>query len=115
MKKFLMAIFGIYFLMSGLTAGTLTAEFVPVDFSADMVMKSDGQTMQGKIYASSGGSKIRMEMEREGQQMIMITRLDRNISYMVMPAQNMYMEPLLSRYKLKSSNWLSLSMYSVVP
>lgn len=56
------------------------------NFSADMVTQMEGRTMQVKTYVS--GDKIRTEMAGA----IQITRLDRNVMYVMMPAEKMYME-----------------------
>jgi outer membrane lipoprotein-sorting protein len=60
------------------------------DFSADMVMTAEGQKMSGRIF--SKGDRFRMEMNAQGQQMIMITRMDKKVAWSVMPDQKMYME-----------------------
>jgi len=56
------------------------------DFSADIVTKTKGKTMQGKIFLS--GEKSRMEM----QNMVVIGRLDKKVTWMLMPDRKMYME-----------------------
>ena len=56
------------------------------DFSADMVAKDKGQTMKGKAFVS--GDKSRMEMQ-EG---VIITRLDKKVTWMLMAEQKMYVE-----------------------
>jgi len=56
------------------------------DFSADMVSKMGNQVTQSKLYVS--GDKIRMDM-KEG---VMITRMDKQLSWMLMPSDKMYME-----------------------
>ena len=57
------------------------------DFSADTVMKQKGQaTMNGKIFVS--GDKSRTET----QNMVIIARMDKKITWMLMPKQKMYME-----------------------
>ena len=58
------------------------------DFSADMAMTSQGQTTKAKVYMSGG--KIRVE-PADGS-MIMITRTDRKVVWMIMPQQKSYME-----------------------
>jgi hypothetical protein len=55
-------------------------------YSADMVTRVNGQTMSGKVYVD--GNKMRYEMP----QGVTITRLDRQISYMLMTTEKMYME-----------------------
>lgn len=56
------------------------------DFSADMVTRSAGQTMSGKIFMS--GDNARMEFA----EMTTITRGDKKVVWMLMPAQKTYME-----------------------
>ena len=57
-----------------------------VDFSADMVMKSEGQQMQSTLFVS--GQKSRMQ----SQMGTMIVRSDKNVSWMIMQNEQMYME-----------------------
>ena len=56
------------------------------EFSADIVNHVGKEIMSGKIFVSK--DKIRMEMPES----IMIIRNDEKISWMVMPAEKMYME-----------------------
>ncbi len=56
------------------------------DFSADMINVADGQTTQAKLYVS--GKKSRVEMGP----VIAISRMDKNVAWVLMPEQNMYME-----------------------
>ncbi len=56
------------------------------DFSADVSNTAGGRTFQGKIFASK--QKTRMETP----QGISITRLDKKVIWLLMPAQQMYME-----------------------
>lgn len=63
-------------------AGTASA----YEFSADIVMSQQGKAITGKIFLS--GDKSRIEM----QQMVIITRGDKKLSWMLMPEQKMYME-----------------------
>jgi hypothetical protein len=65
-----------------LLAGTGYAE----DFSADMVSSSSEGTFIGKIYVS--GEKSRMEMPEAST----ISRMDKKVSWVLMPGQKMYME-----------------------
>lgn len=58
-------------------------------FSADMVTRSGRQTQNAKIYVS--GQKTRMEMPFS----IMIMRLDRKVSWMLLPSQESYIEQTL--------------------
>jgi Domain of unknown function (DUF4412) len=59
-------------------------------FSADMATTAHGQTMTGKMFVNTG--KIRMEMNAGGQTMATIVRQDKGVSWVLMPAQKMYME-----------------------
>lgn len=56
------------------------------DFSADMVSMTKGGVFTGKIYNAK--EKTRMEMP----QVITITRVDKNVTWILMPEQKMYME-----------------------
>ena len=71
------------------------------DFSADFVSTMTGvegaQTMSGKMYVAK--DKTRMEMA----QGITITRLDKNVAWVLMPGQNMYMEMPISADKVTAS------------
>ena len=67
-----------------LLAGVSTA--FAQGFSADMVSRMGKQAMAAKIFVS--GEKVRTEMPGS----IMITRNDKKISWMIMPAEKMYME-----------------------
>lgn len=65
-----------------LTAGGAGAQ----EFSADMTSYSKKETTNAKIYVAQG--KMRMEMAES----IMIIRPDKNLSWILMPADKMYME-----------------------
>ena len=73
------------------------------DFSADMVSRVGSKITQSKLNVS--GDKIRMDMT-EG---IMIIRIDKQVSWMLMPSENMYMEnPLdMSRVPHTSGSFTS--------
>ena len=60
------------------------------DFTADMVTTRHGETHTSKIYSKDG--KKRMEMTGRGQTMITIMRPDKQVVWMIMPAQNSYRE-----------------------
>ena len=60
------------------------------EFSADVVRKGMGETMQGKLYVK--GMKFREEMSAKGQGSIMVIDMVAQKSLMIMPAQKMYME-----------------------
>ena len=69
-----------------------------VDYSADMNMDAgsspDGKpmVMKGKIFASK--EKERRVMASGGNESIIITRRDKNVTWILMPDQKMYMESL---------------------
>lgn len=74
----------IVLLSAGFTGAVLAAD--QPEFSADMTMQAGEQAMAGKIYATR--DKMRYEMPMA----VTITRLDRKVSYILMPEQQMYME-----------------------
>lgn len=69
-----------------------------VDYQADQIMhvkSSDGQmNMKGKIYHS--GKKERREHTVQGHHGIMILRMDKQLTWMLIPEQKMYMEHSLA-------------------
>lgn len=65
---------------------TVSGLIYAADFSADMTSIAGGQRFSGKIAVS--GDKMRMEMPGATT----ITRMDRQIAWLIMPAQGMYME-----------------------
>jgi outer membrane lipoprotein-sorting protein len=62
------------------------------EFSADMVQKTHGQTMTGKVFVK--GTRMRMEMNHAGGSMVTIALPDQHKSIVLMPAQKMYMESI---------------------
>lgn len=60
------------------------------DFSADVVSAAQGQSFKGKIYVSN--DKVRMDAAGSST----ITRMDKQVAWVLMPAQNMYMEQPLN-------------------
>ncbi len=65
-----------------LAAGVAGAQ----EFSAEMVSREGKEIVNAKIYAAN--DKVRMEMPES----VMIIRRDKNLSWMLMPADKMYME-----------------------
>lgn len=59
-----------------------------IEFSADTVMSASGRTMKGKIFIKDK----KMRMENQGQPGYNIVRGDKNLMWMVMPANKSYME-----------------------
>lgn len=69
-------------------AGTLP---VPtVEYSADRTIETEAGTMTGKVY--SARDKERSETNMRGMQTVMILRRDKQLGYMLMPAQKMYQQ-----------------------
>ena len=73
------AVVGVGVLLAAVGAGAQ-------EFSADMVSREGKQTVNARIYVTP--QKVRMEMSES----VMIIRRDKNISWMLMPADKMYME-----------------------
>jgi len=61
-----------------------------VEYSADRTIETDKGNFTGKIYAAR--DKQRSETNFGGMQSVMIIRNDKQIGYMLMPAQHMYRE-----------------------
>jgi hypothetical protein len=69
-------------------AGPLPAP--TVEYSADRVIEAEVGTIEGKVYAAK--DKERTETSMKGMTSVMILRRDKQVGYMLMPAQKMYME-----------------------
>ncbi|HTY13160.1 MAG TPA: DUF4412 domain-containing protein [Candidatus Omnitrophota bacterium] len=83
------AFFLVMLLIASMVGVSMAAEF-----SADMVSTSKGQTMNSKVYF--GTDKWRSDMEKNGSKMMSIVRMDKNVVWMVMPANKSYMEMALT-------------------
>ena len=68
------------------------------EYSADMISHSGGQTVKSKIYF--GANKMRTEMPEN----TVITRLDKNLAWIVMPSEKMYMEQPINRKMLPKTS-----------
>jgi len=66
------------------------------DFSADMISTSKQGVMKAKIFMAD--KKVRMETD----QAVTITRMDKNVSWTLMPAQKMYMETVVDAQSMSS-------------
>ena len=64
----------------------LAARAEAQEFSADMISRTGKEIVNARIYVAK--DKVRMEMPES----IMIIRRDKSLSWMVMPADKMYME-----------------------
>jgi negative regulator of sigma E activity len=60
------------------------------DFQADVVQRTQGMELQGKIYVKA--QKTRMDMNMMGRQTQTITRLDKHTVWVVNPGEGFYME-----------------------
>lgn len=87
-------------LVMALSISARAGEFpmAEVDYQADQLMQvksAEGNfNMKGKVYHS--GKKERREHNFEGHHGVMILRMDKNVSWMLMPRQKMYMEHALN-------------------
>ena len=61
-----------------------------VEYSADRVMETEAGTFEGKVYAAK--DKERSETSMRGMTSVMILRRDKQLGYMLMPAQKMYQQ-----------------------
>jgi len=70
----------------------------PADFSAEVVVKAQGLTQKSKFYYSN--DKWRYESNAMGQKSIVIYRKDKNLTWILMPTQKMYMEQKLQNEQM---------------
>jgi hypothetical protein len=100
MKKiYFISVLALTFLTS---AWAQKAPFIMADeYSVEMVSQAQGKQMRNKMFVAP--QKVRVESNVEGQQMIMISRIDRNVAYHIMPAQGMYMEMALPKEAMKQT------------
>jgi negative regulator of sigma E activity len=68
----------------------LSVSINAAEFSADMINTSPMGKLEGKVFFKEGN--FRQEMMMGGQKQITIFRKDKNIVWVLMPAQMMYME-----------------------
>lgn len=92
-----------------LSVGTAAAgeEKLLVEYSADQVIEAEDGAMKGRVYYTP--TKERREMNQGGQNMIMITRHDKKVSWTVMPEEKMYMEMAIK----PSADKTDLSAYKI--
>lgn len=81
------------------------------EFSADMTTKGMGMTMPGKIFVK--GQKFRRESNMQGQASASIMDMAAKKTYVLMPAQKMYMEhtmdPAKNQDKTDPKEWESVA------
>jgi uncharacterized protein DUF4412 len=73
-----------------LTSPLVKAQSLFKPFSADQVHTMGNKTTKGKVYASE--KAFRIESEEKGKKSISIMRFDRDVMWVLMPEQKMYME-----------------------
>lgn len=61
-----------------------------VEYSANWTIQTSQGAFSNKVY--NAAKKERREMEQGGQKMVMISRRDKQLVWMLMPQQGMYME-----------------------
>jgi hypothetical protein len=84
-------------------AGTLP---VPtVEYSADRTIETEAGTMTGKVYSTR--DKERSETNMRGMQTVIIIRRDKQLGYMLMPAQHMYQQLDLATAQKQSGSQAS--------
>lgn len=76
--------------LSGHVEAAASLPIPTVEYSADRVVESPAGTMEGKVYSALG--KERSENNAGGMQSIMILRHDKQLGWMLMPAQKMYQQ-----------------------
>lgn len=69
-----------------------------VEYSADTYFETEQASFNGRVYHALGG-KDRQEMKMEGTSQIIITRMDKEVAWILMPDQKMYMETDLKTSK----------------
>jgi len=68
----------------------LSGSSIAAEFTADMLLKQAGETVTGKVYVK--GDKTRQEYIQRGAKQVMIFRFDKDIIWLLMPAEKAYME-----------------------
>jgi hypothetical protein len=63
---------------------------IAAEFSADLLLKQAGETITGKVYVKE--DKTRQEFVQQGQKQITILRPDKGVTWVLMPAEKIYME-----------------------
>lgn len=81
-------------------AGTMPQ--ASVDYSADSIMEAQGMAINSRIYHSR--NKDRMEMNTSGMNSIVINRMDKKLTWMLMPEQKMYTEMDIKEGKKNSKD-----------
>jgi hypothetical protein len=88
-KKIILRL-GLVVVILFLTVPALSVSSNAAEFSADMINTSPMGRIEGKMFFKEGN--FRQEMMMGGQKQITIFRKDKNLVWVLMPAQMMYME-----------------------
>jgi len=96
MKKSLIIFLSLAIVITTLWAAPTQVSALTVDFSADMTLTDvKGKISSGKVFVKSG-VKIRQEILVDNVSAITILRVDKMLSWTLMPEQKQYMEIKLS-------------------
>ena len=90
MKKKTQLRFGLIMIILFVAVPVLSMSIYAAEFSADMINTSPMGKIEGKMFFKKGN--FRQEMMMGGQKQITIFRKDKNVVWVLMPAQMMYME-----------------------
>ena len=90
MKKKTQLRFGLIMFILFVAVPALSVSINAAEFSADMINTSPMGKIEGKMFFKKGN--FRQEMMMGGQKQITIFRKDKNVVWVLMPAQMMYME-----------------------
>lgn len=107
-RKVIMKITALFIMISSVTVFTIGSAMgagmpqTKVEYSADSTMETQGMSVTSKIYHAE--NKDRMEMNVQGTNNIMINRMDKKLSWVLMPDQKAYMETSLEEGKKKSND-----------
>src|SRR5262245_56362034 len=81
-------------------AAATTLPAPSVEYSADRTVETDAGTFEGKVYSAK--DRERAETTMQGMQTVMILRRDKQLGWMLMPAQKMYQELDLAKARKQS-------------
>ncbi|MCL5965926.1 MAG: DUF4412 domain-containing protein [Deltaproteobacteria bacterium] len=73
-----------------------------VEYSADQYLSTGEQTVKSRVFHAKG--KQRMELDLGGTRQAVITRFDKNLSWILMLDEKRYMETTLGEGKAKSND-----------
>ncbi|OGP54201.1 MAG: hypothetical protein A2Y65_08485 [Deltaproteobacteria bacterium RBG_13_52_11] len=68
----------------------LSGRSLAAEFSADLLLKQARETITGKVYVK--GDKTRQEYLQKEEKYVMISRFDKGIVWVLIPAEKIYME-----------------------